>query len=171
MPGLKSPVTSIYYTCICISLRNSEITTELKKKKKRFQKNLSESNLNFFMWNYKNHLKCFCYSKGLISLQIRTAHSYTTFQSKITYPHFSECPLKLSIGTPQYYFTVGYTKTNWEGQMTQLQPHEQTVLEQGLITSVHQLDQEFGETKILSTKSPKLMKTLKNIKRNRESNA
>lgn len=49
--------------------------------------------------------------------------------------------------------------------------HEQTVLEQGLITSVHQLDQEFGETKILSTKSPKLMKTLKNIKRNRESNA
>lgn len=55
--------------------------------------------------------------------------------------------------------------------MTQLQSYEQTVLEQGLITSIHQLDQEFGETKILSTKSPKLMKTFKNIKRNRESNA
>lgn len=74
------------------------------------------------------------------------------------------------MGTPQYYFTVGYTKTNWEGQMTQLQSYEQTVLEQGLIT-IHQLNQEFGETKSLNTKSPKLMQTLKNIKRNRESNA
>lgn len=55
--------------------------------------------------------------------------------------------------------------------MTQLQSYEQTVLEQGSITSIHQLDQEFGETKILSTKSPKLMKTFKNIKRNRESSA
>lgn len=54
--------------------------------------------------------------------------------------------------------------------MTQLQSYEQ-LLEQGLITSIHQLNQEFGETKILSTKSPKLVKTFKNIKRNRESNA
>ena len=54
--------------------------------------------------------------------------------------------------------------------MTQLQSYEQTVLEQGLIT-IHQLNQEFGETKSLNTKSPKLMQTLKNIKRNRESNA
>lgn len=51
--------------------------------------------------------------------------------------------------------------------MTWYQSHEELVLEQGLITSIHPLHHQFEETKSLSTDSPEFMK-LKSYKKHRK---